>query len=289
MECNFHGLPPHKRFRLTQKQEEHQNPVTAETIPTHSSLPAKKRKLIREDHSHCPPFPPNSNSNTPFCLPAKKRILAFQPFDLNLEYQSPSEIGENENDGEDNDDDGIVCAVCGSTDGDPTDPIVLCDGCDLMAHASCYGEPFTSEGIPQGDWFCAQCLASKSDRNKQAMTCCLCPNSGGALKPTVGGEWAHLVCAIYVPEVYFEDPKGREGIDCSKVLRRRWEGKCYICGRKNNGCVIDCSEPKCGLGFHVSCGVKEELCIEYREGRSKGGVVAAFCKSHTDLWKKVID
>ncbi|GMQ05868.1 hypothetical protein CsSME_00050704 [Camellia sinensis var. sinensis] len=34
---------------------------------------------------------------------------------------------------------------------------------------------------------------------------------------------------------------------------------------------------------------KEELCIEYKEGgRNKGGggVVAGFCKDHTELWKK---
>ncbi|KAK2987316.1 hypothetical protein RJ640_006404 [Escallonia rubra] len=30
----------------------------------------------------------------------------------------------------------------------------------------------------------------------------------------------------------------------------------------------------------------EELCIEYREGRKKGVIVAGFCKSHTDLWDK---
>ncbi|KAL8525213.1 hypothetical protein ACS0TY_014727 [Phlomoides rotata] len=35
---------------------------------------------------------------------------------------------------EDCDDDGVVCAVCESTNGDSTDPIVLCDDCDLMVH-----------------------------------------------------------------------------------------------------------------------------------------------------------
>ncbi|GFP78695.1 bromodomain and phd finger-containing protein 3 [Phtheirospermum japonicum] len=84
-------------------------------------------------------------------------------------------------------------------------------------------------------------------------------------------------------------PLGREGIDCGKVPRRRWERKCCVCELEKNGCVIDCSEPKCGLAFHVSCGLKEELCIEYRQGKKKkseGAVVAAFCRAHTDLWKK---
>lgn len=313
----FHSLPPHKRFSLPHHQQQQQQEQDKENNPPMkysaengmtppSCLPAKKRKECRDS----PPLLPISAANTTFCLPAKKRIWAFQPFDLNLQYEpSPetdkqafppekSHICEGEiNNGQGNlptaqdseisinedDDDGILCAVCGSTDGDPTDPIVLCDGCDLMVHATCYGHPFTN-GIPDGDWFCAQCLESKA--TKAQLSCCLCSVAGGALKPTTDGRWAHLVCAIYVPEVFFVDSDGREGIDCSKVLKRRWDKKCYVCESKN-GCAIDCSEPKCPLSFHVSCGLKEELCIEYREGKKKVDVVVAFCRAHTDLWKKV--
>lgn len=251
-----------------------------------SQLPAKKRKFS-------PPL--TNNTVTTLCLPAKKRVWAFHPFDLNEEYNPlpfDEEIIKKEklnndidvdSDDDDCDDDGIICAICNSTDGDPSDPIVLCDGCDLMVHTSCYGHPFTN-GIPEGDWFCAQCLQSP---NPKSFTCCLCPESGGALKSTVNeGKWAHVVCSLFVPEVFFSDPEGREGIDFSKVPKRRWEKKCYICKSKN-GCAIDCSEPKCPLSFHVTCGLKHDLCIEYTEGRKNGGVVAGFCSSHTELWKKV--
>jgi hypothetical protein len=51
------------------------------------------------------------------------------------------DVAEVDGGGDDDDDDGIVCAVCQSTDGDPSDPIVFCDGCDLMVHATCYGNP----------------------------------------------------------------------------------------------------------------------------------------------------
>lgn len=186
-------------------------------------------------------------------------------------------------------DDGIECAVCQSTDGDPSDPIVFCDGCDLMVHSTCYGSPLT-KGIPEGDWFCAQCLVSQSPQtgngNADSFSCCLCPVTGGAMKPTNDGRWAHIVCAVFVPEVFFTDPEGREGIDFSRVPDKRWGQSCYVCV-SGRGCAIDCSELKCPLAFHVGCGLKEELCIEYREGKNKGAVVAGFCKKHTELWKKV--
>ncbi|OWM81479.1 peregrin [Punica granatum] len=193
--------------------------------------------------------------------------------------------GEDKNDATANDDDdGIICAICQSTDGDPKDPIVFCDGCDLMVHTSCYGSPLT-QGIPEGDWFCNQCLAAPKGRNADTFLCCLCPTKGGALKSTADGRWAHVVCALFVPEVFFHDSEGRDGIDCSKVPARRWDRRCYVC-EGTSGCALDCSEPKCPLSFHVTCGLKEDLCIEYKEGKGKGAVVAGFCKRHTELWEK---
>ncbi|CAN4103002.1 unnamed protein product [Withania somnifera] len=278
-------LPPAKRFMLMQQEDQKENGSVSS-----SNLPAKKRKFPLETPS---PFTDN-NTVTTLCLPAKKRVWAFHPFDLNEEY-TPFSFDHHHHEkihddvpADDliDDDDGIICAICNSTDGDPLDPIVLCDGCDLMVHTTCYGHPLT-KGVPEGDWFCSQCLASKVSDSKTStlFTCCLCPETRGAMKSTVSeGKWAHIVCSLFVPEVFFVDSEGREGIDYSKVPKRRWETKCYIC-KSNNGCAIDCSEPKCRLSFHVTCGLKDELCIEYTEG-TKNGVVAGFCSTHTELWKK---
>jgi len=180
-------------------------------------------------------------------------------------------------------DDGVLCAVCASTDGDPSDPIVFCDGCDLMVHASCYGSPL-AQAIPDGDWFCSLCTAKKS-KPAASPSCCLCPARGGAMKRTTEGQWAHISCALLVPEVFFRDPDGRDGVDCSLVPAHRFAKDCYIC-ESNNGCALECSQPKCALGFHVSCGLDAGLCIEYREGKG-GAIVAGFCREHTELWEKV--
>ncbi|KAJ4765965.1 PHD finger family protein [Rhynchospora pubera] len=194
--------------------------------------------------------------------------------------QTQDEVKDTESIQEEEIDDGVACAVCQSTDGEPSDPIVFCDGCDLMVHASCYGNPLI-KSIPEGDWFCFACSSKAPKKEKR---CCLCPVKGGALKPTVDEKWAHVMCALLVPEVFFQDPEGRDGIDCSRVPHKRWRKDCFICGR-NKGCAIDCAEGKCKLGFHVSCGLAEGLCIEYREGKG-GDIVAGFCTEHTKLWEK---
>lgn len=335
MDSKFHGLPPLKRFRLMQLQEEGRQ--HGDTAVFSLRLPAKKRKESRDSPLSYAEHVAATNSPTTYSLPAKKRVWALQPdvipdkpfsppFDLNVEYkqdlafeeeteavkkegiplvnaadQSLPNISQEVNEGaaaaidavndgcgdDDVDNDGIICAICQSTDGDPSDPIVLCDGCDLMVHASCYGNPLV-KSIPEGDWFCAQCLLSSSETKKygKSTSCCLCPTNGGALKPTVDGRWAHIVCALLVPEVFFRDAEGREEIDCSRVPKKRWEDKCYVC-KNTSGCAVRCSEPSCPLAFHVTCGLKEDLCIEYREGRKRGAIVAGFCKNHTELWRKV--
>ncbi|CAN0925438.1 Protein Jade-1 [Linum grandiflorum] len=323
---HFQTLPPLKRFRLLHQHQQDQHPGGNKEhipppMPSTQLLPSKKRIESRNQPLPIPP-PPVAVA---YSLPTKKRVWAFQPpdldddeeerafgkqppqplspLDLNVKYNPSSdyerdtssknelsqldegdqkEVDEIECDIE-CDDDGILCAVCRSTDGDPSDPIVFCDGCDLMVHTTCYGNPLI-KGVPEGDWFCEECSVSKDD----PLSCCLCPNQGGGLKPTTReGKWAHIVCALLVPEVFFEDPDGRQGINVSKVPKRRWQQRCYVC-KSRKGCVIECSEPKCPMAFHITCGLKEDLSIEYNQGsKSKeAAIVAGFCRTHTELWEK---
>lgn len=52
--------------------------------------------------------------------------------------------------------------------------------------------------------------------------CELCPSKDGALKPTENGNWAHVVCALYIPEVTFMDVTTMEPVKLSAIPRDRF-------------------------------------------------------------------
>ncbi|KAM1159385.1 hypothetical protein ACFX19_033132 [Malus domestica] len=220
MDQRFHGLPHFKRFILMQQKY---------ALLTPSCLPAKKRKTPRNQLVLLDPTASTAASSI-YSLPYKKRVCAFQPdlfteepfltLDLNVEYKSPfgwkleeeavEKLEEEKGKAENGCNEYIENTQKEksqeiSTYGDLLDLIVFCDGCNLMVHASCYGNPLV-KGIPEG----------------------------------------------------------REGFDCSKVTKMRWKEKCYVC-ESLKGCDIQCSELKCPLAFHVSCGLNKDLCIEYKE------------------------
>ncbi|KAG5651329.1 hypothetical protein H0H81_009082 [Sphagnurus paluster] len=111
-----------------------------------------------------------------------------------------------------------TCAICDDAEGENSNAIVFCDGCNLAVHQDCYGVPY----IPEGQWLCRKCTVSPEN----PVSCILCPNEGGAFKQTVQGEWVHLLCAIWVPETrvlneVFMEPV--TGIDA--ISKQRWKLK----------------------------------------------------------------
>ena len=140
--------------------------------------------------------------------------------------------------------------------------------------------------MPSGPWFCCKC---RSQERGARVKCELCPNKGGALKRTESGGWAHVVCALYIPEVRFENVSTMEPINFSDVPNERFVKTCFICeedGRENirsvNGACMNCHKTGCKLSFHVTCAQSRRLLCE--EG-SVGGHVqyVGYCTSH---WAK---
>ncbi|KAJ6614538.1 hypothetical protein B0H10DRAFT_1803267, partial [Mycena sp. CBHHK59/15] len=85
------------------------------------------------------------------------------------------------------------CAICGECEGENAKALVFCDGCNVAVHQDCYGVPY----IPQGQWLCRPCSVSPGIQ----VSCILCLNRGGAFKQTAQGEWIHVLCTIWVPEI----------------------------------------------------------------------------------------
>ena len=49
-------------------------------------------------------------------------------------------------------------------------------------------------------WLCRPC--ELKEEGAPAPQCCLCPVTGGALKPTtIPGTWCHITCMHWIPEV----------------------------------------------------------------------------------------
>ncbi|KAJ3579921.1 hypothetical protein NPX13_g645 [Xylaria arbuscula] len=148
------------------------------------------------------------------------------------------------------------CAICDDGDCENTNAIVFCDGCDLAVHQECYGVPF----IPEGQWLCRKCQLI----GRGVPTCIFCPNSDGAFKQTNSSKWAHLLCAMWIPEVSLGNSTFMEPVmDVDKVPKSRWKLQCYICNQHMGAC-IQCGNKSCYLAFHVTCARRAHLFLRMK-------------------------
>lgn len=54
--------------------------------------------------------------------------------------------------------------------------------------------------------------------------CIFCPNGDGAFKQTTTMKWAHLLCAMWIPEVSLGNVTFQEPVqDVEKVPKTRWK------------------------------------------------------------------
>ncbi|OBR13996.1 PHD-finger domain-containing protein [Colletotrichum higginsianum IMI 349063] len=170
------------------------------------------------------------------------------------------------------------CAICDDGDCENTNAIVFCDGCDLAVHQECYGVPF----IPEGQWLCRKCQLI----GRGVPTCIFCPNTDGAFKQTNSSKWAHLLCAMWIPEVSLGNATFMEPVmDVEKVPKTRWKLSCYICNQKMGAC-IQCSNKSCYQAFHVTCARRSRLFLKMKNSHGalavldSNTVLKAFCDKH---------
>ncbi|KAK6461460.1 PHD-zinc-finger like domain-containing protein [Scheffersomyces coipomensis] len=194
---------------------------------------------------------------------------------LSLDYSNIEKYGT---------DDGIIpgsiydqkCAVCDDSDCDNSNAIVFCDGCDIAVHQECYGIAF----IPECQWLCRKCMINKN-RNTD---CVFCPSKTGAFKQLDNSLWSHVICALWINELYFANPIYMEPIEGMDLIpKSRWKLTCYIC-RQRVGACIQCVNRNCFQAYHVTCARRAGLYMELTKGVqgaiNNKNTLKTFCDKH---------
>jgi len=186
----------------------------------------------------------------------------------------------------------IPCAVCMDGDEEDENLIVFCDGCDVAVHQACYGGELL-ESVPEGEWRCSKCRATqKQTKRAKAIACELCPVKTGVFKQSDQGQWAHLACAIWLPETYMEDNVKCEpicGLDAVDPRRRRMT--CVVC-KTNSGACIQCGFGQCKVAYHVGCALKPDSGVTMRliepADDESPAARAHVCKTHANKIDAVV-
>jgi hypothetical protein len=167
--------------------------------------------------------------------------------------------------------------------------MICCARCNVSVHQSCYGG---LESLPTEEWLaiyfflkndaisyfvCRVCDLCASGRSPNTELCTICQHTGGAFRPTeVIGKWVHILCALWVPEVFFKD-----GVyNLSKIGKDRYKLHCKLCTKK--GAKIQCSYGRCANAAHPWCAVKCELGFTHRIVKTPDSTLSweVFCLNH---------
>nr|CCA17392.1 DEAD/DEAH box RNA helicase putative [Albugo laibachii Nc14]CCA24367.1 DEAD/DEAH box RNA helicase putative [Albugo laibachii Nc14] len=153
------------------------------------------------------------------------------------------------------DDDDVTCSICCSLESHDGNLIVYCDGCDITVHQDCYGIQSLTE-----KWFCDVCRWNDCKKNP-SVSCVLCPVREGAYKRTECGQWVHVQCFLWIPELQVRsvDASAFQLGSLDTFDPDRSELRCELCHSAKESGVIQCASPSCLSAFHVTCASLAEM------------------------------
>ncbi|KAL3318292.1 hypothetical protein Ciccas_003053 [Cichlidogyrus casuarinus] len=158
-----------------------------------------------------------------------------------------------------------VCLLCLHDHSLPTDELIECDRCGVIVHEDCHKVANgifindTNSSSSTDPWFCEPCLAGVVNPIPQG--CELCPNQGGVFKRTDNNCWVHLLCALYIPGIAYNEPDTLMDVTLSELPGKNWSAhECSLCEVKFfawTGICICCDAGMCKNYFH--CAEKRSL------------------------------
>ncbi|RCI02031.1 putative PHD type zinc finger protein with BAH domain-containing protein, partial [Rhizopus stolonifer] len=151
-----------------------------------------------------------------------------------------------------------ACQICLNMT--PDIRLYTCYDCGMSVHNDCYG---ISQKDKQG-WRCDPCDNKHKPVSSYVYECVLCFNSEAKhqpLKCTAGYYWAHVQCAMFIPEVKFVHPSLLSPVEyISCVNMARLNADCDLCSDKRGACVA-CSE--CQKTVHVQCAIHHQFKLAF--------------------------
>lgn len=96
-----------------------------------------------------------------------------------------------------------------------------------------------------------------------------------------GTKWAHVSCALWIPEVSIACPERMEPITkISHIPPSRWSLICSLCKLKTGAC-IQCSVKNCTTPFHVTCAFEHSLDMKTILDEGDEVKFKSFCLKHS--------
>lgn len=167
----------------------------------------------------------------------------------------------------------VFCRVCELVE--PKSMLYTCKTCELIVHKTCYGISY----LDVNSWNCDMCINDKAPTVSTNYQCILCSVhshplldsnsfSREALKQTSGNNWAHVICAVWIPELKFTDPSTLQPIEgIGAISLSRWQQICSICKKMQGVCAL-CHV--CHIPVHVTCAIHAGYIIGFDIALVKG-------------------